>query len=128
MKFLVVILLTGTFLSCTSTAKEHEETPSSAKQDAPNTEGKITYKAIHLGEIGWGYQIFKGSRLLIDQQNVPAVNGLYGFPTEQQAERAAEFVIEKMHEGWDKPSVSAEELDSIGVINLDSLVQLSIPE
>lgn len=87
-----------------------------------NKDVSVTYNAVYHGEIGWGYQIFKGRKLVINQEHIPAVNGLHGFKTQHQAELAAEFVIEKMKEGWDRPTVKAEELDSIGAIDLDSLM------
>lgn len=83
---------------------------------------KVSYNTIYHGEVGWGYQIFKGKKLVINQEHIPAVNGLHGFKTQYHAELAAEFVIEKMKEGWDRPTVKAEELDSIGAIDLDSLL------
>lgn len=66
--------------------------------------------------------------MLINQQHVPAVNGLYGFETEEKAELAAKFIIERMKEGSDRPSVDASDLDSIGAINLDSLINYQEPQ
>lgn len=88
------------------------------------SQNKWTCKAIPLDGKGWGYQLFKGSHLEINQKNVPAVNGLHYFETEEQALIAAKFALSKIAEGIFPPTVNPEELDSIGAINLDSLNSL----
>ena len=124
MKLIFSLILIVSILACSEGGTDENEkiVKTSDKSDASN---RITFKAIHLGELGWGYQIFRGSKIEINQEHIPAVNGLYGFDSKEKAEIAAKFVIEKMKEGWDRPTVKAEELDSIGAINLDSLNTIS---
>jgi len=57
----------------------------------------------------------------IDQRNIPAINGLHYFESEEQAELAAALALEKIEQGFFPPTVSPLELDSIGAINLDSI-------
>ena len=116
-------LLMTLVVSC-STEPEAAKSESDSKPTVPSAKDRVTFKVIYNGEQGYGYQIFRGSKMLINQQHIPAVNGLYGFESKEKAELAAQFVIERMKQGIDRPTVKAEELDSIGAINLDSLNRL----
>lgn len=124
MKLILSLLL---ILYCTACSEQTNDVePKTTKTiESNDSRNRITFKAIYIGELGWGYKIFKGSNVEINQEHVPSVNGLYGFESKEKAEIAAKFVIQKMKEGWDRPSVKAEELDSIGAINLDSLNAIS---
>ena len=70
-----------------------ERTPPNISSDS-----KLDFKTIQLEE-GWGYEIYKDSSLLITQKNIPAVQGLLTFKTEEQAEKTAEFVANKIKKG-----------------------------
>lgn len=126
MKILYISIFTLAFFACseekTGATSTSKEVSAEKKKETGST--KYTFKAIYLGNLGWGYQVFNGSKLLINQQHVPAVNGMHGFQSQEKAEIAAQFVLGKIKEGWDKPTVSPEELDSLGAINLDSLNQI----
>lgn len=81
-----------------------------------------SYRAVQIENKGWGYQLYEGARMKINQQNIPAINGLHYFESEEKAEMAAKLALEKVAEGFFPPTVNPEELDSIGAINLDSLI------
>lgn len=65
---------------------------------------------------GFGYNIYKDDALYIHQPSIPAVPGNNGFTTEAKAKQAAEFVIYKIGHNIMPPSVTPQELDSIGVL------------
>jgi len=65
----------------------------------------------------YGYNILHNERILIHQQHIPALPGNIGFNTEEDAKKVAEMVIEKIRRNGFLPSVSREELDSLGVLN-----------
>ena len=66
---------------------------------------------------GWGYRIMKGEDLFINQPHIPAVQGNKGFDSQNKAETAGLFIINKLESGLIPPTVTREELDSLGVLN-----------
>lgn len=69
------------------------------------------------GSRGWGYDIMIDNKMYIHQPNVPAVMGNNGFPSEDQARKAGEFIMYKIKNNIIPPSVTPEELDSLGVLD-----------
>jgi len=67
-------------------------------------------------ENGWGYQILNNGELYINQPHIPAVAGNKGFDSENKATITADYIIYKMNNGLFPPTVSPEELDSLGVM------------
>lgn len=63
----------------------------------------------------FGYDIFRDEKLLIHQPHVPAVPGSKGFNAREHAMKVAELVVEKIRNNTFPPSVSVDELDSLGV-------------
>lgn len=124
MKILVLLSLSFLLFSCDSNP---EDTRSSSEnsvkrpQETATSSSKKSFLAIYDENLGWGYQIYSGTKVVIDQKHIPALNGMYGFQTRGQAERAAQFIIERMEAGDPRPSVSPQELDSLGCIDLDTL-------
>jgi hypothetical protein len=67
--------------------------------------------------LGWGYQILKDGKLMINQDHIPAVQGNKGFSSKEAAEKTANFMLEKIKKGIFPPTISIEELDSLEVLN-----------
>ena len=67
-------------------------------------------------ENGWGYQIFKGKKLLINQPTIPAVQGNQSFSSELDAIKVGELVVNKLLQNQFPPTVSSEELISLGIV------------
>lgn len=67
-------------------------------------------------ENGWGYQIFKGKKLLINQPTIPAVQGNKSFSSELDAIKVGDLVVNKLLQNQFPPTVSSEELISLGVV------------
>lgn len=65
---------------------------------------------------GFGYNILIYDALYVHQPHIPAINGNRGFKTKEQATKAAEFVIYKIRNNVMPPSLSVEELDSLGTL------------
>ena len=65
----------------------------------------------------WGYQLLKDGKLMIDQKNIPAIQGNRGFSTKEKAEVMGSFILQKVKNGGFPPTVSIEEMDSLGVLN-----------
>lgn len=75
----------------------------------------LSAKLIYSDSLGWGYQIFDGSHLIINQVHIPAVQGNKGFKSREAAQITANFVLHKLMNNM-RPAVSKKELDSLGVI------------
>ena len=65
---------------------------------------------------GYGYDILIYDAVYNHQPHIPAINGMRGFHTKEQAQKAAELVVYKIRNNIMPPSVSPQELDSIGVL------------
>ncbi len=81
-----------------------------------NDSALITTKTVFL-DSGWGYAIYKDDKLFIYQDLIPAVNGHFLFSTKEKAQKTADFVAFKMSQKAGLPSVTVEELDSLGVLD-----------
>jgi hypothetical protein len=82
---------------------------------ASNKKTDYSVKSIQT-ENGWGYQIFKGKKLLINQPTIPAVQGNKSFSSELDAIKVGELVVNKLLQNQFPPTVSSEELISLGVV------------
>jgi hypothetical protein len=76
----------------------------------------LTYKIIKL-DSGWGYKIFKNKHTFIYQNIIPAVNGYFVFKKPKDAEITAKFVIHKLTQKAGFPTLTVNELDSLGVLD-----------
>ena len=65
---------------------------------------------------GFGYDIYMYRSLYVHQPHIPAINGNRGFDTEEQAHKVAEFIVYKIKNNIMPPSVTPQELDSLGVL------------
>jgi hypothetical protein len=65
--------------------------------------------------LGWGYDIFIDGKRTIHQPIIPAVPGNNSFSSEEKAKKTAEFAVGKMKSSGSLPTLSIEELDSLGV-------------
>lgn len=108
------------FLALFSCSSDSDNALTSEKKKTVHTETKnndqITYKLIFREDLGWGYQVFLGSKLFINQEHIPAIQGMKGFDTREKAEITVLFVIEKIEKGETQPTLSVGELDSLKVL------------
>lgn len=64
---------------------------------------------------GWGYDIYVDSKRMIHQPIVPAMQGNSPFKTEELALKVGLFAAEKLKHTGTLPSITAHDIDSIGV-------------
>jgi len=82
-----------------------------------DSEGLRNFKvtAISLDSAGWGYRIHQDTVPVIEQKFIPGLPGRAGFKTEKEALKTGALVVSKLEKGIWPPSVSEEELDSLGI-------------
>ncbi len=96
-----------------------ERQKNEAPKESPYKDAKIDIKVFENKEAnltGFGYDIYIHDAMYVHQPHIPAINGNRGFKTKEQATKAAEFVIHKIRNNIMPPSMSVEELDSLGVL------------
>lgn len=102
------------FISCNNPIEHSEKTKTEnstvIKND--NYSSKITFDE----NTGWGYQIFKGAKLLINQNHIPAVQGVKGFSSKEKAQKTVDYIMVKLKDGIFPPTITAEILDSLNVL------------
>jgi hypothetical protein len=113
--------------SCSSSNNEHAAIPNedslitgnSNRIDSTATVATPSYsfEVFETAGLGWGYKIFDNGTLFINQPHIPAIQGNKGFSSKEKAEITANFAILKMEQGFVPPTISPEELDSLGVLN-----------
>jgi hypothetical protein len=118
MKISYLFLLFFIGISCSDNTDQQPTVPAK-KKVSEQIKNKASWNVFHTPDIGWGYRIFRGAKLIIDQQHIPAVPGIKGFDSRSKAEQTAQYIMQLVAAGNDRPSVSTKELDSIGVINLE---------
>lgn len=121
-----VLIIVLFFVCCNTKNRSNEQSTKNQSKKSevsinPEKEGKqennqINIKTINTENLGWGYDIYIHGDLFIHQPHIPAINGTRGFETEEKARKAGEFVSFKLQNNISPPSVSRNELDSLGVL------------
>ncbi|WP_051289399.1 DUF4907 domain-containing protein [Chryseobacterium daeguense] len=63
---------------------------------------------------GYGYQILKKQKIIINQPFVPAIQGNKSFKTKTDARKTADLVVSKIDK-YSLPKISIHELDSMKI-------------
>ncbi|MFT4601222.1 MAG: hypothetical protein ACI857_001400 [Arenicella sp.] len=85
--------------------------------DFNDEDSRYDYQTIFTSSQGWGYQLLDSGKVFINQPHIPAVSGNEGFSSEEKAITCAEFALTKVHLGMIPPTLTKDELDSLGVLN-----------
>lgn len=111
MKTRILIFLTLLFIASYSCNKKEQITKINKYDGAI-----LKYEVVKV-DSGWGYKIYKNNKVFINQPFIPAVRGTHYFKTKKDAELTAQLVIDIMSKKNGLPTVTIEQLDSIGVID-----------
>ena len=84
---------------------------------AEHQQATLTFRVIDAPNGTFGYEILSNGALYIQQANIPGQPGQEGCGTREEAERLAAFVIEKIRAGISPPTVTSEELRTLGIID-----------
>jgi len=113
MKYLFLILILF-FVFCSENKLDSKKTENS--EIFQNNSDTFKTSVIQL-DTGWGYEISINGKKYIQQTIIPAISGRYTFGSVENSQKTANFVAKKMMNNIFPPSVSVEELDSLGVLN-----------
>ncbi|MDB5273729.1 MAG: hypothetical protein JWO58_2096 [Chitinophagaceae bacterium] len=125
----ILLLFSASLLACASENQEeksevpfkHHETIHQDSHHLDSTTNPFkgaTFKteAVKNDSLGWGYTIYINGKKAVTQPHVPGVQGKKGFNTKAQALKTADFVVYKIQHNILPPSVTKEDLDSLGVL------------
>ncbi len=130
MRFKYIGFLLFLLISCDNSTEQvkstivNEKEPESSADTNTNRDEKV--EVINLkkspydvktvqNSLGWGYEIWKDGALIINQTHIPAIQGLRAFVSQEQAQKAADIIKNKLDQGVFPPTISIDELRSIGV-------------
>ena len=65
---------------------------------------------------GFGFEILQGTDPVIIQPHIPAIQGIKGFETKEQAAIIGNYMIYKINNGIMPPSISVQDLDSLKIV------------
>jgi len=75
----------------------------------------FTMKVIGSDEGGWGYEIYRNNKRLINQTTIPAVGGNKKFVSYEQANKVGDLVLKKLSKRDGLPTIFIKELDSLKI-------------
>ena len=109
---IAVLLL---ILSC----GEKNDTSTPTEERVNKTKSAPQYQVIttKLGDDAFGYQILKDGKMIIDQPNIPAIQGNRSFSSEADAQKTGDYLITKLKKGIFPPTLSVAEIDSLNILN-----------
>ncbi len=115
MRILVAFLLCFGVFACSEQSEETliDETIIIEK---PKTENGLRVITIENGPESFGYQILENGKVIINQVNIPAIQGNHGFSSREKAQKTGEFALHKIKNGFFPPTITPEEMDSLGVL------------
>ena len=120
----LVTSLPGTSLSADETTGKQEVKPEAKpevqpetkQQENPYAKADITIKILPSANNTFGYDILLYNRPLVHQPNIPGLPGNEGFTTKERAQTVAEFVVKKIRNNEMPPTVTIENLNTMGVL------------
>jgi hypothetical protein len=116
MKLICCIAFLALFSSCGQTNTEDKDRVPKTESKTVKAASEYTVITVEDPSLGWGYQILQDGKLAIDQKHIPAIQGYKGFSTKENAEITAKYIVNKMENGVFPPTLTLDELDSLGVL------------
>jgi hypothetical protein len=111
----ICITATASFLFLTR-GIPNKDLPIGPNAQNPHREANLRFEVTTRPDNTFGYNILMDGRILIHQPHIPALPGNEGFREKEDAQKVAEFVIHKIRQNIFPPSITVQELDSLGVL------------
>jgi hypothetical protein len=112
--FLAVLFILFIFAGFTDTSISADEAEKQQKNTYAKAEINITI--IPSANNTFGYDILLYGKPFVHQPNIPGLPGNEGFTTKKKAQTVAEFVVKKIKNNEIPPTVTVEDLNSMGVL------------
>ena len=106
-KIIILLLITSFLFACTQKRTAQQEQHANA---APVIEA-VAYSTGN----GWGYTICINGKLFIKQPYIPAIEGVKGFTTKEDAEKTAQYIVKKL-KADQQPAITKKELKKLNII------------
>ena len=113
---LMFMLLIFAGLPETATSADEAAGKEATEQKNHYANAEITIRIISSTNNTFGYDIFVSGRPLVHQPNIPGLPGNEGFTTKERVQTVAGFVVKKIRNNEMPPTVTIEELNSMGVL------------
>lgn len=114
--FLIVVVFF--VVSCNNSNRESNVIEENNKHNGnliPETQSPVFEIKTFVEDNGFGYDIYVNNEKYIHQPNIPAINGLHVFTSEEDANKVAELMVQKMQNGMTHPTISQEELKELQI-------------
>jgi len=116
----IIIFLGGRFISCKpETNSINSTTDNAVTNPGTNPDIGVATPEVKTTIIpvdgGWGYNISINNEPYIHQIHIPAINGNHVFISEQEAQKVADLVAQKIQNNEMPPSVDVEELNALNI-------------
>ena len=112
----IFVGIPGTSISVEKAVGKQEVKKEVKQQNNPYANAEITIKIIPSINNTFGYDILIYGRPLVHQPNIQGLPGNEGFTTKGRAQKVAEFVMKKIRKNKMPPTVTIEDLNSMGVL------------
>ena len=124
-KYYLTVMISVVLLSCNNNADKTTQVSSANLSCAPPSAiTQTTTYSIQLFLVDsvskiktYGYTILADGKVFIHQPSIPSVSGNSSFKTESEAQKVANLMVYKLRNNIMPPSVTPNELDSLGVLN-----------
>lgn len=119
LKLTMIVLLMFFIVACHTVTTLSKDTPvpqETKQKDNPYAAADITTKIIPSANNTFGYDILVYGKPLIHQPNIPGLPGNEGFSTQEGAQIVADFVVKKIRKNEMPPTVSMDDLNTMGVL------------
>lgn len=120
-KLSTLLIVTILFMKCSNdsnnTNKKIESSVSTEIKASENQTHEFSVSVIEVDKNQFGYDILIDGEPYIHQPHIPAVGGVSGFSSKEKAEIAGNYIIQKLNNNIIPPTISLDELDSLGVLH-----------
>ncbi len=111
----LLILLMFFISACQTGAPQNTFVAQEVKsKDNPYANAEITTKIIPSINDTFGYDILLYGKPLIHQPSIPGLPGNEGFTNEEKAQKVADFVVKKIRNNEMPPTVTIDDLNTMG--------------
>lgn len=125
-KFYILFFIFSALLACSengvnetlkaNNTQEKNIKSSDSTLDLSKISPQYSIEIFNTNENEFGYDILVNGMKYVHQPHIPAIEGMAGFKSKEDAEKTASLMIEKIKNNIIPPTISKAELDSLGVL------------